>query len=55
MLKVDIESLSSYVRLGVEPVARTQSLDHLVNVDFDAYGNVVGVEFLCIVTTDNDL
>jgi len=42
------ETLYVYVSEG--PVTRTQALDHYRNVDLDAGGKVVGVEFMGVGT-----
>jgi len=45
---------SMYLRYSREPVSATKSLDgedHFVNVDFDAHGEIVGIE---IVAPDDE-
>lgn len=42
----DEEAEASYFTLSEEHVARTRNVSDSINVDLDADGNVVGVEFL---------
>jgi uncharacterized protein YuzE len=44
----DPEADAIYVRLSDRPYARTEELDDRRNVDYDAEGRAVGVEFLSV-------
>jgi uncharacterized protein YuzE len=47
VVEIDTEATAAYIRLRETPVARTEpygSVDGLVMLDYDAEGNVVGIE-----------
>lgn len=45
-LRIDRKAGAAYVRLAEGHVARTKELDHARNMDYDATGEVLGIEFL---------
>lgn len=45
-LKVDPKADAAYVRIANRPVARTREKSDQVNLDYDAKGELVGIEFL---------
>jgi uncharacterized protein YuzE len=45
-LKIDRETDAAYVRIRSAPVARTQALDDRRIVDYEADGEIRGIEFL---------
>lgn len=46
VIEFDPDAKSFYLRLGAHDVERTQEIADGLNVDFDCYGGVVGVEVL---------
>jgi uncharacterized protein YuzE len=44
----DPQSDALYVELSDRPYARTEELDHRRNIDYDADGCAIGVEFLSV-------
>jgi uncharacterized protein YuzE len=47
-LELDQGADAAYVTIHARPVARTQELDAQRIVDYDAAGEIVGIEFLAI-------
>jgi uncharacterized protein YuzE len=46
VIEFDPDARAFYIRVGGHEVERTQAVADSVNVDFDAYDQVVGVEIL---------
>ena len=44
----DAEANASYLKYGDFPVAKTVAIDKNTNADFDAKGNLIGIEHLNI-------
>jgi uncharacterized protein YuzE len=47
-LKYDLNVGALYIKLGDQPVARTQDIDDNTSVDLDSAGGVVGIEVVSI-------
>lgn len=47
-LEHDAEANAVYIRLSQAPIAQTRELDENRRVDYDAAGDIVGLEFLTV-------
>ena len=50
-IEYDPEVDAAYLRIKPGPVQRTQALSPYVNLDLDAAGEVLGIEFLYVTQT----